>query len=151
MGQHISWKFPARQTPSICLQGTSALFLFTLSIISHIYPAAFALIHLCSRFFSAHAHKPVCLPRPSTPQWSIRGWFYGLSPPTDSHLAVLTQTRTICYCKCLSNTFRLFALTAHRWKTGTVYGKLWQFIALVDQWHIREIDSDNEMVVKVIK
>ncbi len=24
--------------------------------------------------------KPVRLPRPSTPLWSIRGWFYGLSP-----------------------------------------------------------------------
>lgn len=76
------------------------------------------------------------------------GDFLWAFPTTDGYLAGLTQARTICYCKCLSDTFRLFALTARWWKTRTLYGKLWQFIVPKDQCHIREMGGGNEIVVK---
>ncbi len=72
-------------------------------------------IYLLGGFFSppTGAYK-TCAPAAAkhTPAIYQRVILWAL-PHTDGYLAVLTQPRTICYCKCLSNTFRLFALTAH--------------------------------------
>lgn len=105
---------PARLHPSVC----SAHRHFPCSL-SPSYPASthqsLLSIHLLSG--SPHPttsplHTPIKPVHQAHPCDLSEADFMGFSPLTDGYLAVLTQPSTICYCKCLLNTFKLFALMA---------------------------------------